>query len=227
VHFKSHHEDASPFPYIALEGVDGVGKSTIRKRVARYLKEQKYPVLEIGQHAWLNITAARIILDARERRRALQEEDIVNAYYLDKQLHARYNILPNNEKAVILADRSVISDAVYQEALYGIPADETLNLYIRANQLFPTLLIYVSAEIETAIHRISRRGKHRRHYEKEADLRQISSIYDSVLSSRGKEICNNIIIFKNEREDLDNNLSNSLFPLLDNILRDCLSRTTI
>ncbi|MGK9230879.1 deoxynucleoside kinase [Inquilinus limosus] len=203
------------FPYLAFEGCDGVGKSTIRQRVAAYLAESGFPVVEIGQHSWLDIAAARVIIDARENRRRLPPDEVCRAYILDKQLHSSENILRNHNKALIVADRSIVSDAVYQEALYSISADDSIGRYVSENLVFPDIIIYVSVDIAVAIKRIETRSKHRRHYERECDLRIISDIYDRILRNHEEVIAQQIIRFVNDRDDLDGALRSTLYPQLD------------
>lgn len=202
------------FPYVALEGCDGAGKSTIRRRISAYLRKRHIPVLEIGQHSWLNISAARMILDARENRRAFPPSDISAAYRVDKTLHAQHNILRNTQRALVLADRSIISDAVYQEALYGIPADRTIDAYLHSGQMFPSVVILVTVPVEIAVQRIAMRGRHRRHYEQETDLRTISAIYERVLRQRGGQIAATVVFFSNEHPDLDHAVSHNLLPVI-------------
>lgn len=206
---------ARSFPYVALEGCDGAGKSTIRRRISAHLRQKDIPVLEVGQHSWLNISAARMILDARESRQAFPPSDISAAYRVDKTLHAENNILRNLHRALVLADRSVISDAVYQEALYGIPADRTIHSYLLAGQIFPSLIIFVTVPVELAVQRIAKRGRHRRHYEREADLRTISAIYERVLRQHGEQIAGTVVFFPNEHPDLDTAVGSALLPLID------------
>lgn len=204
----------NPNPFIALEGCDGVGKSTIRKIIARELSRH-VPVIEIGQHSWLDPVASRVIIDAREARATFPDGVIRRAYALDKRLHFVNNVTPNQSTAAILADRSVISDAVYQEALYDIRAEDTLESYEVFGIAFPDILVYVSADIDAAVSRIASRGKQRRHYERAADLSRIKSIYERVL---GGYLVNTdiwIILFEN---DLPNYEERTRDEIVSNIL---------
>src|SRR5690242_7753350 len=119
-HRDSPREPTAHFPYVVLEGGDGAGKTTIRREIAKHLVLRGIPVLEIGQHSWLNLLAARVILDAREQRAHFTPEAVREAYERDKWEHEVANVRPHLSRALVLADRSIISDAVYQEALYGM-----------------------------------------------------------------------------------------------------------
>ena len=208
----------STFPYLALEGCDGAGKSTVRRYLSRFLRSRKYPVLEIGQHSWLNIAATRIIIDARERRQKFAYEDIVNAYLIDKELHTKKNIRGNIDQTLILADRSIISDAVYQEALYGISADKTLKLYRQKEMLFPDILLYVEVAVPEAVRRIEKRSKQRRHYEYEPDLGKIVAIYERLLTRQPDSLARHIIRFRNQKKNIKQALEAEIFPRLKSIL---------
>lgn len=206
------------YPYIALEGCDGAGKSTVRARISSYLRSRGIPVLEIGQHAWLDIKAARTIIDARENRCWLSPESIINAYSVDKRLHVTHNVVPHLSRAAVLADRCFISDAVYQEALYGLSADLTIDRYLQEGGPLPTLLIYVYVPVSISMERINTRGKQRRHYEREPDLDRISRIYTRVLQTRGPLLAEDFIWFGNEGE-LRVSFEQYLLPKLDEIMR--------
>ena len=92
-----------------------------------------------------------------------------------------YNARPMLGRGIVLTDRTIISDAVYQETLYGMNATAAIRRYINEGFLFPGILIYIYTDIETAVMRIARRSKHRRHYEREVDLRCIRDIYLKTL----------------------------------------------
>jgi len=81
----------------------------------------------------------------------------------------------------VIADRYILSDAVYQEVLYGIPADQTLTRHAQSGTLFPDLVLLVELDASTAYTRILKRNKATRHYERPAPLRQIDAVYHRVL----------------------------------------------
>lgn len=206
---------ASTFPYIALEGCDGAGKSTIRLKLAEYIRAQGFPVVEVGQHSWLDIIAARVIIDARENRASFSSEIIADSYRKDKLLHMTENIRKNGREGLVISDRSFISDIVYQEALYGMAAEETLDAYLQLDIIKPNILLYVSVDVTVAVERIERRAKHRRHYERETDLKRVLEIYQRILRTRRNDIAVDIIEFKNDSADIDRALHNEVYPAID------------
>jgi dTMP kinase len=177
----STHSPARRFPFVVLEGCDGVGKSTIRDELYRQLSDGGLEVMMVGQHAWLQPRVARLMNAAREARFPLPPDQITEAYFKDKRLHAEATVRPALQRAWMIADRYILSDAVYQEAIYGIPAETTLERHRAAGTLMPDLVIYVSVDVDEAYRRIERRAQHKRHYERPADMIRIMEVYHRVL----------------------------------------------
>ncbi|MDO5656749.1 MAG: AAA family ATPase [Paracoccus sp. (in: a-proteobacteria)] len=203
--------------FIGLEGCDGAGKTTLRQRIARELRRTAPDMIEIGQHSWRDVEAARVILGVREQRMRYAPEVIEAAYRQDKRLHELYNVRPMLDRGIVLADRTIVSDAVYQEALYGMDAAAAIRRYINEGFLFPGTLIYVFVDIETAVARIAQRGKHRRHYEREVDLRRISDIYMKTLPICEDLTGMRVVRFENETGRMEALFQALLHPVLDEI----------
>jgi dTMP kinase len=167
--------------FFALEGCDGVGKSTIRNAIHEEFRSKHGVCAMVGQHSWLDVAASRTIVDVREHLRQHTPLEIARAYFVDKRLHGLHNIQPAMQFGPVIADRYILSDAVYQEALYGINAEETILGHVKAGTLMPTAVLFIDAPIPIAYKRILGRSKHTRHYEHPADLERIKDIYYRVL----------------------------------------------
>lgn len=204
--------------FIGLEGCDGAGKTTLRQRIAKDLSTRTSRMLEIGQHSWIDPDAARIILNVREQRRTYDPAIIEDAYRRDKWLHEVTNVRPILDDGIVLADRTIISDAVYQEALYGIDAAATIHRYLEDGFLFPGTLIYVFVDIKTAVDRIAKRGKHRRHYERAVDLRRIRDIYLRILPMCEALIGLRVVHFENLSGELEARYQSIIEPELTDII---------
>ncbi|MEV5148887.1 AAA family ATPase [Streptomyces sp. NPDC052727] len=171
----------SPHRFLALEGIDGSGKTTTARLIARHVRGTGRPLSRIGQHSWLDPRAARVIIDVREHRpRRHTPAEIADAYFRDKRLQARA-IGDLLEHRTVLSDRYVFSDAAYLEALYGIPARETLDRHHAAGTRFPDLIIYLDVPVDEAAHRVVTRAKSIRHYENSYTLDQVSGVYRTLL----------------------------------------------
>ncbi|MBE1582296.1 dTMP kinase [Nonomuraea angiospora] len=185
--------------FLALEGPDGAGKSSIRNILHAELVRRGHGCIIVGQHAWLDVATARIMINAREQRFQYPSGELVDAYFLDKNLHATQTIRPALEHASVIADRSFLSDAVYQEVLYGINAESTLRRYHENGALLPELIIWIEVDSEEAYRRVIARGGQARHYERPAPLREISRVYQRVLIDHAPPWLPPVIKYVNER----------------------------
>ena len=179
------------WPIVALEGCDGAGKSTLRAQLRARFRDLGIPMLEVGQHGWLDPETARVIVDVRDQRKTHAPEVIAAAYVRDKCAHMRATILPAAGRRLVLCDRSVISDMVYLEVLYGLPADDTLTTYERSGLPLPDAVAFISVPVEMAVRRIASRAKPTRHYERQVDLELVDGVYRRVLpmlAARGVQV---------------------------------------
>lgn len=200
--------------FVAIEGCDGAGKSTIRDILAAAFQERSVPTTVIGQHSWLDPWTARLIVEIREQRRSHPPSAISDAYFRDKYLHARLNVLPACADSLVISDRYVLSDAVYLEAIYGIPAEHTLERHRVAGTPMPAALVYVTLDVDEAVRRISRRGRHTQHYERPADLRRIVRVYERVLSNMPLPWLPRTIVFDNTAQHPEARIRAELLPHL-------------
>ena len=168
-------------PFVSFEGCDGAGKTTLRKAVVRALKERGIAVFAVGQHSWLDIESSRVIAGVRSGRAMGSKFGLMEAYRRDKHLHYWRNVEPALNTCLVVADRWSLSDAVYHEVLYGVPAEETLKHYWSDRVPLPDWVIYVHVPVEIAYGRILQRAKHRRHYERPAELAAIQAVYMRLL----------------------------------------------
>ncbi|MEU3245497.1 MULTISPECIES: AAA family ATPase [unclassified Streptomyces] len=167
--------------FLALEGVDGSGKTTTARLIAEHVRAQGRPLSRIGQHSWLDPQAARVIIDVREDRpHRHSHQDITRAYFRDKQLQAGAIGQLLRDRSV-LSDRYIFSDAAYLEVLYGIPARETLDRHHAHGTLLPDLIVYLDVPVNLAADRVVARGKSMRHYENSYTLDKVSTVYRSLL----------------------------------------------
>jgi dTMP kinase len=166
--------------FFCLEGIDGAGKTTLRRLLAHRLQACGWPVVELGQHSWLVPTVARTIIQAREGGGGLSSAEISRSYFLDKVFHASENISPAIESAVVLSDRYIFSDAAYQEALHSSLAELILNKHRQSGTLLPNIIFYIDVPVEVSQARIQKRNKPTKHYERPADLSRVNEVYQRI-----------------------------------------------
>lgn len=165
--------------HLAFEGIDGAGKTTVRQLVARALGLQ-YPVASVGQHSWLNPSAAEIILGVRNKRAEYPKKEIIDSYRIDKELLYKHTLKGFSACSYILFDRTFISDVVYLSQIYDVSAEELLDQYSGVIK-YPDFVFYFDVEVETAVDRILRRNKRTRHYETIPCLTLIQQTYQRLL----------------------------------------------
>ncbi|HET9773296.1 MAG TPA: hypothetical protein VFS16_20560 [Acidimicrobiia bacterium] len=198
--------------FLTLEGCDGAGKTSIREALCAGLRRAGRPCLVVGQHSWLDPSASRVIVDIRQGRRAHPPDAVADAYFRDKVAHVRGTIDPALRNVSVIADRYITSDAVYQEVLYGIPADRTLLRHDEAGTRRPDLVVFVEVDPMTAYERILGRGKATRHYERPAPLRDIDAVYRRVLFEAPPVTLAPVVRFLNHTPDWRRRVETELLP---------------
>jgi thymidylate kinase len=213
--------------FIALEGCDGVGKSTIRQILRGVLEQRDIPCFTIGQHSWLSPWDAFNIVSVRERRAKIPDAVIAASYRKDKQMHGCHNVTPMLNRGVVIADRWIYSDAAYHEALYDIGAEQTLDNHRLQKTLIPDVVIYVAVDVEEAYRRILSRGRNTKHYERPVDLRRICHAYQRIFFDEQLAFATKILLFDNTYGDVENRVlefaTEHLLPLI--LAREKLAST--
>ena len=174
-------EGSSRGRLIALEGIDGSGKSTHLKLAARALREKGFEVAELKEPTggqW------------GERIRWLREGDVtgreeVELFLKDRQEDVQHNIEPALEAGkIVLIDRYYFSTMAYQGAR-GIDVEEIRKL----NEEFapvPDLVIIFDVPVDVGLDRIkaNRRSRHV-YFERGEYLKKVAEIYQEM---RGENI---------------------------------------
>jgi dTMP kinase len=138
---------------IAIEGIDGSGKSAIAKELVDFLNAVGYDAILLKEPSD-SIYGEKI----RKSAQRLPPEEELDLFLRDREIDVRERILPALEKGkVIVMDRYYYSNIAYQSAR-GIDAERIRSL----NEKFapkPDLVIILDVSPETALRRIKRRGK--------------------------------------------------------------------
>lgn len=191
-------------PLVVFEGIDGAGKTTLRNEVWNGLLDLGIPTVAMGQHSWLGVDDAILIGQLRssspDAPRPVQAtaEEIRLAYLRDKELHWSSNIMPALREAVVLLDRSFISDIVYLKALYDVPMRLSYNA-VRSSAIgLPDLLIFLDMDAGEAERRVARRGRETRHYEHEGPLGHLRDVYRAMFA----EFCSQGQLYEEEFMEL-------------------------
>jgi dTMP kinase len=153
---------------IAIEGIDGSGKSSLAKNLYQELLNQKYPVLltkepgatPFGQHL-------RALV--QEKKVAICPKAEFLLFATDRAQHFHEVIIPHlAAHKIIISDRMADSSLVYQGYGRGldIPMINTINSWVM-NGITPDLTVYVKVLPDVASQRIMKRNAELTSFEKE------------------------------------------------------------
>jgi len=170
---------ARPIPggfLLAIEGIDGSGKSLQAAAVAAVLRDRGLDCIvthEPTQGPW----GMRLRESARSGRLSPAEE--LQAFIADRKEHVRDVIRPGLEAGrVVITDRYYFSTVAYQGARGLEPAE-----LLRINEAFavePHLLVVIDLDAETGLSRIGRRGDAPNYFESLAQLTRCREIFLSL-----------------------------------------------
>jgi dTMP kinase len=158
---------------VAIEGIDGAGKTTQAARLHERLAAMGFDVVsskEPTNGPW----GRKIRESATTQRMPLNDE--LRAFMMDRKEHVATLIAPALERgAIVILDRYYFSNAAYQGAL-GVDPQQI----IRDNEAFaprPDLLVLLDVPVETGLGRIRLRGDVANAFEKREALERCAAIF--------------------------------------------------
>jgi len=171
--------------FIAFEGIDGSGKTTLAKKLAGYLEEtgKKVYLTEEPTKTWIG----------EDVRRAIEEEK--NPYtqallfFADRAEHVKEIRKKLEEGYIVISDRYVYSTYAYQGAqLYGLMKFEDAMEWFRGiyepMRLDPDVVFYIDIWPEEGISRIYGREKKEK-FERVEFLNRVREIYSLLAEEYG------------------------------------------
>ncbi len=170
---RHHH-----FPgfLIAIEGIDGAGKTTQAHFVQDKLLSRKIAVIRTKEPTtghW-----GQVLRDSALTGRLSLDEEI-DTFIKDRQEHVQAVIVPAlNAGQIVIVDRYYFSNMAYQGAR-GTDHEELMH----RNEAFapePDLLVILDIEPKTGLQRIRTRGDRANHFEKTGTLRRASEIFNGI-----------------------------------------------
>jgi dTMP kinase len=161
---------------VALEGIDGAGKSTVVQHVAAFCEEHGFPCVasrEPTDGPW----GRKLRESAVTGRLGLEEE--LALFLKDRAEHVEQLIRPALSRGkVVVLDRYYFSTAAYQGAR-GANPEEILD----ENENFaplPDLVLLLDIDPAACAGRIRGRGEEPNDFEREAALREVRRIFLSI-----------------------------------------------
>lgn len=161
---------------IALEGIDGAGKTTQATRLFELLGQMGYDVVRTKEPT--DGTWGRKLRESSKTGRLAPKEEL-ELFLKDRQEHVSRLIVPSLAAGkVILVDRYYFSTVAYQGAR-GISTDALL----KANESFappPDVLFLLDIPPEEAMRRILQRGELGNLFEEESSLRAVAKVFAAM-----------------------------------------------
>ena len=169
-----------PGKIIAIEGTDGVGRSTQIQLLREWLEVQGYGVVETG---WTRSALMQPTIELAKSSNTLNKLTFVLLYATDFADRLEKEIIPALKAGfVVLADRYIFS-ALARAAVRGVDKAWLRSLYGFA--ISPHLVFYLKTDVDTLIRRVlSARGMD--FWESGMDLKGGDDIYDSFRAYQNK-----------------------------------------
>jgi thymidylate kinase len=184
--------------FVAIEGTEGAGKSTIRRLLFASLSAAspsaaspsavspsaaspstgQGDVLAVQGQSYLAPAHAKIITYAKFRGTTYPADVLTAATVADKEILCERVIRPHQPGRTIVADRWILSDAVYNQALFGVPMETTMRAFAASRVLSPDVIILVDTAPGLAWQRIlSRRPAHPHRWDSAAMLETLHELF--------------------------------------------------
>jgi|SRR5579872_601878 len=177
--------------YIALEGIDGSGKTTQVERLVSYFKKQGKEVIHTREPRKGEGIIGKLIQDILHGKTAVSSVAFQYLFTADRQMHHQDVILP-----ALAAGKVVITDRCFWSAIpYGILdmneeiTDNTMQQKLVAQSILsfyheftiPDKTFYLAVSLDTAIDRIIKGDGANEIYEDKAKLERAIKGYEWLL----------------------------------------------
>jgi dTMP kinase len=171
---------AYPGKIIAVEGTDGVGRSTQIRLLREWLEVQGHGVVETG---WTRSQLMRPTIDLAKASNTLNKLTFVLLYATDFADRLEKEIIPALKAGfIVLADRYIYT-ALARAQVRGVDRAWLRSLYGFA--IVPHLVFYLRVDVDTLIRRVlESRGMD--YWESGMDMKVGNDIYDSFRAYQGK-----------------------------------------
>ena len=172
--------DHYPGKIIAIEGTDGVGRSTQIRLLREWLEVQGYGVVETG---WTRSTLMQPTIDLAKASNTLNKLTFVLLYATDFADRLEKEIVPALKAGfIVLADRYIFT-ALARARVRGVDRAWLRSLYGFA--VVPHLVFYLRIDVERLIRRVLQSGG-MDFWESGMDMKLADDIHDSFRSYQTK-----------------------------------------
>lgn len=171
--------DSYPGKLIAIEGTDGVGRSTQIRLLREWLEVQGYGVVETG---WTRSPLMQPTIDLAKTSNTLNKLTFVLLYACDFADRLEKEIIPALKAGfIVLADRYIYT-AIARAGVRGVDSQWIRRLYGFA--ISPHLVFYLKIEVDALARRVLQAAEARgmEYWESGMDLKAGDDIYDNFRS---------------------------------------------
>jgi len=186
------------FPFVVLEGGDGSGKTSIRQRIFRRLRDSGTVALSTITTSWLLPDATELITKAKYAGMQFAPERIVAAYVMDKEEFTRQQLLKQLPSRPCIVDRFILSDIANNEVIFGIGGEAMIEAYRRSEVLEPDVIIWLDTPPEIAMDRLSKRSGRQRHpWEHLQQQRGLYAAFENLLRENPLQLQSRVVRLDN------------------------------
>jgi len=172
--------DDYPGRIIAIEGTDGVGRSTQIEMLREWLEIRGYGVVETG---WTRSALMQPTIDLAKASNTLNKLTFVLLYATDFADRLEKEIIPALKAGfIVLADRYIYT-ALARAAVRGVDRAWLRSLYGFA--IVPHLVFYLKVDVDTVTRRVLESGG-MDYWESGMDMKHADDIYDSFRSYQSR-----------------------------------------
>ncbi|WP_158575871.1 nucleoside/nucleotide kinase family protein [Streptomyces corynorhini] len=167
---------------LALEGIAGAGKSTLRDRLLKDTPTEGIALSHIGQFSWLSRPATHTLIRLRAGH-AGNADQAVEAARQDLVLHARFNLAPALAQGPVLADRFTLSTVCLLALLHQQPVDKYVHHLVELDSARPQLTLLLTTASDICQARVSRRATARRFNEYPEAAGRLTDLYHEAANA--------------------------------------------
>ena len=184
-HYYGHglpylHLDDYPGRIIAIEGTDGVGRSTQIQMLREWLEVRGYGVIETG---WTRSALMQPTIDLAKASNTLNKLTFVLLYATDFADRLEKEVIPALKAGFIVLSDRYIYTALARAAVRGVDRAWLRSLYGFA--IAPHLVFYLKVDVDTLTRRVlESRGMD--YWESGMDMKHADDIYDSFRTYQNK-----------------------------------------